>query len=128
MKRISSQLKRQINNAGQIDVVDNDIKRLVWRVLLWSFGVLALLYVLLLGNMVRNIAERKNLEADWHSLSNEVGSLELAYLSLSNNIDLPLSYSMGFKETKATFATRQSLGLGITSSSFDNLKVLQDEI
>ena len=128
MKRINSQLKRQINNAGQIDVVDNDIKRLVWRVLLWSFGLLALLYILFLGNMVRNIAERKSLEADWRSLSNEVGSLELAYLSLSNNIDLPFSYSMGFKETKATFAARKPLGLGITPSSFDNLKTFQDEI
>ena len=60
--------------------------------------------------MVSSIVQRKTLEKEMLTLSNEVRSLELSYLSASKNVDLSLSASMGFKETKASFATRKSLG------------------
>lgn len=91
------------------------------NIIFWSFGTLALLYVLLLGNMVRNIVERRSLETGMRALSSEVGNLELAYLSASNSVDLNFSHSLGFKETKTIYATRKSLGFG-------NVKVLQNEI
>ena len=81
--------------------------------------------------MVLNIVERRSLETDARSLSNEVRSLEVIYLSLSNNIDLPLSHSLGFQETKATFATRKSLSsisLKTSSTSTDSIKILQNDI
>lgn len=89
------------------------------RIMLWSFGVLALWYVFLLGNMVMNIVERRSLEKETFSLSNEVRDMELVYLSMSNNIDLAFSHSIGFKETAAKFATRKSLG---------SIKIAKNEI
>ena len=47
-----------------------------------------------------NIVERKALEGRALTLSNEVGNLELEYLSVSQKVDLNLAYSLGFKETK----------------------------
>lgn len=98
-------------HAGNVNVMNNDTSKAVFRAILWSFGALGLLYVLFLGNMIKDIMERRALEADARVLSNEVRDLELSYLSISNNVDLPLSYSLGFKETKATFTTRKTLGL-----------------
>ena len=109
MKQISSKLKRHMSNAS-ISIINNNIERLALNFIFWSFGALALLYVLLLSNMVSNIVVRRSLEADVRSLSNEVRNLELTYLSMSNNVDLAFSHSMGFREAKASFATRKSLG------------------
>ncbi|MEJ0002369.1 MAG: hypothetical protein WDN09_04385 [bacterium] len=49
-------------------------------------------------------------------------AMELTYLAESNKVDLALSYSMGFKETKATFATRKSL------KSLGSVKVSNNEL
>ena len=114
MRAISSKLYIYIKG---IDIINNNIEKLTLNFIFVSFGALALLYVLFLGNTVKNIVERKSLETEARTLSAEVRDLELTYLSLSNNIDLPLSYSMGFKEVKANFATRKALGLN--SSAHD---------
>ena len=66
--------------------------------------------------MVSNIIARKGYEMDARSLSSEVGELELSYLAKSNNVDLALSYSLGFKEAKATFATRKTVGFKADTS------------
>jgi hypothetical protein len=121
MKQISAKLNLYAKNAT---IINNDIERVALRFILLSFGALGLLYVLLLGNMVRNIVERRNFEMDARVLGNEVGNLELNYLSMSNNVDLPLSYSLGFKETKPTFATRKSLGY----KSADAVPLVQNNI
>lgn len=105
MKQINSKIK--MHSAS---ILNNNIERLVLNIMLWSFAALALWYVLILGNMVSSIVERRTLETNARTLSNEVADLELTYLSVSNNIDLNLSHSLGFKETKAKFATRKSLG------------------
>lgn len=106
---MSLQLKTRIQN---VNIIDNNIEvqKVIFNTMLGILGGLALLYVLILGNMVANIVQRKTLEKEALTLSNEVGNLELSYLSVSNSVDLPLSLSMGFKQTKATFATRKSLG------------------
>jgi len=117
--------------ANNINIINNNIEKFVLRIILWSFGALAVWYVLLLGNMVFNIIERQQLETDARVLSSEVGNLELIYLSMSNNIDLAFSRSMGFKEIKAKFATRKSLGsLGRSSigEALGSIKMLQNEI
>src|SRR3989338_672742 len=107
MRQMGLKLKMYANN---INIINNNIEKFVLRIILWSFGALAVWYVLLLGNMVFNIVERRQLEADARTLSSEVGDLELVYLSLSSKIDLNFSYSMGFQEAKTKFATRKSLG------------------
>ncbi|GEM_PF-557683 len=115
--------------TGAVSIVDNsNLYGRVFHFILVSFGALAFLYVFLLGNMVLNIVERRSLEADVRSLSSEVRNLEVTYLSLSNNIDLPLSHSLGFQETKATFATRKSLGLKTSSVLENRVKMLQNDI
>ena len=105
-----------------IDVVNNNnLEKLTLNIILWSFGALALSYVLLMGNMVLNIVERQGLETRARALTTEVRNLEVTYLSMSNRVDLELSYSMGFEETKPVFATRKSLGFA--PASLDKLKV-----
>ena len=93
----------------RVNVINNNIEKLILYIIFCSFGALALLYVLFLGNMVGNIIERRSLEANARALSNEVKDLELTYLSMSNNVDLAFSHSMGFQETKITFVTRKPL-------------------
>lgn len=114
-----------------ISILNTNIERLMLHTMLWSFLAFALLYILLLGNMVFNIVERRTLETDMRALTNDVGSLELSYISMSNNINLTFSHSLGFKETKINFAIRKSLGyspVGETSGSFDSVKMSKNEI
>lgn len=113
--------------AGNVSVVNNNLEGLVLNIILGSFGVLALLYVLFLGNMVMNIVERRSLETDARALSSEVRNLELTYLSMSNSIDLSFSHSMGFRETKAAFSTRKSLGLLPVGGS-STVKIAQNDL
>ncbi len=77
--------------------------------------------------MVVNIVERRSLELDSRNLANEVRNLEVAYLAMSSGVDLNLSYSMGFKETKAVFTTRKDLGFNF-SEPFENVKIVQNDL
>jgi hypothetical protein len=108
--------------VGQVSAVSTSQPARLLGILLGSLGLLALLYILILGNMVFNIVERKALEAEARTLVNDVGNLELSYLALSSTIDLERSYSLGFKEVKATFATRKALG------SLPTTKLAKNEI
>jgi hypothetical protein len=75
------------------------------------FGYAGAFYVLILGNMIFNIVADKVLEEKEElSLSNEVGDLELQYLSVSSKIDLSPLFFNGFQRNKSTFAVRKSLG------------------
>jgi len=113
---------------ARVGVINHNIEKIVLRIILWSTLALAILYAVFLCNMVKNIVERKSLEARERVLSSEVGDLELTYLSLSNKIDLPLSKTLGFKETKPAFATRKSLGLLNHTSPLSNVKTVQNDI
>lgn len=108
MKQASLKLKNYANN---VTIVNNgNLHGMILHLMLFAIFALALVYVLVLGNMVFNIVERKSMESKAHALSNEVGDLELQYLSISQKIDLNLAYSLGFKETKTKFAVRKPLG------------------
>ena len=63
-----------------------------------------------LATTVFNIVARRTLETQALTLTNDVSTLELQYLSLSNNVDLPLAYSLGYKAVQPDFATRKTLG------------------
>jgi hypothetical protein len=109
MRQAALQFKTRIGNAN---ITNNnvEVRKVVLNIMLAVLAALAFWYVLILGNMIFSIVERRALEKEALSLTNEIGNLELTYLSVSNSIDLSLSSSMGFKETKATFATRKALG------------------
>ncbi len=110
--------------AGNVKMVSNDeASRKILNMIIVFFGSLALVYVLILGSMIWNIVERKSLETGMRNLSNEVGSLELEYLAQSNKVDLSLGYSLGFKETKAKFTTKKSLGFNSFSGGLNSEKV-----
>lgn len=108
MKTIAIKMKSYATGASVAN--NNDMQRKILNILLGSLAVFALCYIFLLGSMVFNIVERRSLEADARTLSNEVGDLELQYLSISDKVDLSLAQSMGFKETRPKFATRKALG------------------
>jgi hypothetical protein len=108
MKRTTIKIKRY---ATRINIVDNNnLQKKMLSVLLYAFGILIFAYVLILGNMIFNTVARQSFSSQAKTLSNEVGDLEFKYLALSNEIDLALSSQMGFKEAKASFAVRKSLG------------------
>ena len=117
MKAIAIKMKSYTNGVNIVN--NNNIEERIFKTVIFSGIALALFYMLILGNMVFNIIERKSLEADARTLSNEVGNLELQYLSMSNKIDLNFSYALGFEETKTKFAIRKSLG---------SIKVANNEI
>lgn len=110
--------------ASNVNIMNNNLhmEKIILNILLSVLAGLALWYLLILGNMVLDIVQRKALEKEALALSSEIGDLELSYLSISKSVDLSLSASMGFKEIKPTFATRKSLG------SLGNIKLARNEI
>lgn len=108
MRQASLKLKSYTSNVNIIN--NGNLRKNILNIMLWTVGILAFCYIFFLGNMVFNIVERKSLEVYAHTLSNDVGELELEYLSLSQKIDLNLAYSLGFQEVKTKFATRKTLG------------------
>ncbi len=82
----------------------------ILHVILASFGMLAIIYLFILGMMVWNIIDRKALEVEVHKLASEVRLLEETYLAEASQVDLNFSHSQGFKEIKATFVPRKTLG------------------
>ena len=127
MRQATLQLKTRIHN---VNIMNNNIEveKNIFNTMLFILVALALFYVLILGNMVFNIIERRTLEKEMLALTNEVGELEVSYLAVSNSVDMNLSSTMGFKETKATFATRKSLGFNSSGSNFGNIKLANNEI
>ena len=116
MKKTVQKIKYYTPN---VNIVNNDnLEKRILNILLYSLGVLAILYVLILGNTIFNIVARQSLISQSRNLSNEVGDLELKYLSASNQIDLVMSSDMGFKESRTKFAVRKSVG---------SLNILQNE-
>ena len=121
MRQATLQMKTRIQN---VNIMNNniDVEKNILRTMLFILAALAIFYVLILGNMVFNIIERKALEKEMLTLSNDVGKLEISYLAVSSSVDMQLSSTMGFKEIKATFATRKSLGY------LENVKFTNNEI
>lgn len=106
------------NYAGNVAIANHgNLRAKILQTMLWSLGALAVFYVIILGNMVWNIIERKSLESQARALTNEVAQLELSYLSLSSNIDLTYSYTLGFQELKnKEFAVRKAPGVANAKS------------
>jgi len=99
------------NYTGNTKIIDSgNLQKKIFDFMLLWIGVLALCYFVFLSSMVWNIVERKSLENYANTLLNEVGTLELQYLSESEKVDLALAHSLGFKEIKAKYATRKALG------------------
>ena len=127
MRQATLQLKTRIQN---VNIANNNIEigKNILNTMIFILAALAFFYVLILGSTVFGIIERRNLEKEIITLSNEIGKLEVSYLSVSNSIDMNLSSVMGFKETKATFTTRKSIGFNSNAVYFGNIKLSNNEI
>lgn len=103
------QLKTRVRN---VSITNNGVEagKVVLKIMLSILTALAFWYVFIIGNMVFDIVQRKTLEREALALSDEIGRLELSYLSVSGEIDLALSQLMGFKEAKPVFAPRKAVG------------------
>jgi len=113
-----------------VNIVNNDnLERRIFNIMLVILGALAICYVIFLGNMVFNIVERTSLSKESRILSNEVGKLELEYISISNKVNLSLATSLGFRESKEKqYTTRKSLGYMPTGESLDNIRLAKNEL
>lgn len=125
MNEIKLKVKSYASNINSnINIVDNnDVKKRTLNILLAGLGGLALLYLLILSNMVLNIVERRTLEADARIVSNQVADLELKYINISSKLDLGMSLDLGFVAVKTEFATRKPVGLNSNS-----VKLAKNEI
>lgn len=101
------------------NIVNNDnLERKLFYALASVLFILFVSYVYFLGSITFNIVERNSLNADIRNLSSTIGDLEQEYLSLSNNIDLHLADSLGFKETKnSRFVSREPLARNLSFRS-----------
>lgn len=108
MRQASLKLK---SYAGNLQIIDNsDLGRKTLHFILVSFGILAVFYIIILGNITFNIIERRSADAAARALSNEVLELELAYLKLAEKVDQNLAREMGFQEAALSFTAEKSLG------------------
>jgi hypothetical protein len=101
------------NYVKKVETIDQaiDLRSKIFYFLMIGFGVFSLLYVLVLGNMVFNIIERKTVEVETRNALNEVADLEATYMTLVNNIDKNSPIALGLVEVKPTFAKRSNLVL-----------------
>ncbi len=110
MKEASIKVKSYVKKVETIDQTI-DLRSKILYFLMIGFGVFSLLYVLVLGNMVFNIIERKTVEAQMRNSLNEVADLEASYMTLVNTVDKNSSLASGFVEVVPSFAVRSNLSL-----------------
>jgi len=122
-------IKINTYKTGVNIVNNNNLERRILNIMLVILGALTLCYVIFLGNTVFNIVERQSFSKESQILSNEVGKLELEYISISNKVNLALATSLGFKESKEKqYTTRKSLGYMPVGESLDNIKLAKNEL
>ncbi|MFZ1020017.1 MAG: hypothetical protein WAN61_03455 [Minisyncoccia bacterium] len=126
MKQASLQIKTSIKNATVLNNID--AQKIIFNLIISVFVALSIFYVVILGNMVANIVQRRTLQKEATALSDQVNSLELSYLSISGGVNLSSALSLGFAQTTASFATRKSLGYNFPVENFANLKNGGNEI
>lgn len=115
MKQAEIKINKIYNSGVETVVRDNDFRSSLLKTILFSFAALAVVYLLVLGSTVWNIAERNGLELEARSLASEVADLELSHLSLASQIDLDFSYKLGFRNVKQDFAVRRPIGMNTVS-------------
>ncbi len=87
-----------------------DIQKIFWIMAAMVF-VLFVAYAYFLDMAILNVVDRQKAEKQVTNLSAVTGRLETEYLSVKDNINLELAYSMGFKESNNTkFISRASGG------------------
>lgn len=113
MKAIAIKMRKY---QPSINIVNNNnMRKQVLNITLTFLGLLFVCYLYLLGNIVWDIVQRRNLEAEATTLSNNVQNLQLQYFTASNQVDLALAQTMGFQQIKPNFA--------VVHNDLDSIKV-----
>ena len=74
-------------------------------------------YVYLLNTAVFNVVKRGAAEKQISAANSKITELETKYISLKNNINLELAYSLGYKEVEmTTFIGKKSVSVANTQS------------
>ncbi|MFO0718971.1 MAG: hypothetical protein U0522_03010 [Candidatus Paceibacterota bacterium] len=76
-----------------------DERVMVWTAV-WIIIALVLLYVYFMNQTVFNVAKRASLEQEMVIRNSNISELEFKSISLRNEIDLKLAYSLGYKDVK----------------------------
>lgn len=92
-------------------------KMIVWGLF---FGILLLsgLYAFFVYQMTFFAAERETLTEKFVSLDLQIADLQSEHLALSNMLTADLALSLGYKETRPKFITRQSVGALAKADNF----------
>ena len=72
----------------------------VWT-LVFVCIALCVLYIFFMNETVFNVAKRATLEQEIAIRSSDISNLEFQYISLRNNIDITLAYSLGYKDIES---------------------------
>lgn len=79
----------------------------LFRILIIGCVILFAIYIYLVGSITFNVVARKSLESTVLSLTGEVNTLELTYLTNMNSIDKEYAFSKGFVDARqSVFASR----------------------
>lgn len=104
-------------NRGSVALAQGSLEKRVFILLSAIIGLSFGLYLFFVSLATFSVVERNNLDKQNSILSSAVSELELAYLAESKKINLPLAYSLGFKDAiGAVFATRASPALSLAKT------------
>jgi hypothetical protein len=107
---MNSKAKAITNNIVQ----NTSTQRVIFRVLIASLILLAVVYVYLIGSITFNVLARKSLETTVHKLGSNISNLELNYLASLSKIDKNYALSLGFIDVQGNiFAKRDSSSVAI---------------
>jgi hypothetical protein len=110
MQKINKNIKKYKKNFSSMALVSSQmsLEEKVFKFLVGSLVFLAIVYVMLIANIVFSIVERNAFNSKNMLLASDVRELEIEYLSIAKNIDLDFAYENGFKESKTEFASAVS--------------------
>jgi len=92
------------------EIADNNLLRIrIFKGILLSLITFSVVYAYLIGSIVFNGLAKKSLENNVRELVNNVGQLELSYLTLSNSIDKDLAISLGYVDAHNSFIVTRTI-------------------
>lgn len=89
--------------------------------LMVSFGLCSLVYMYFLGTIIFNIINRKTIDQEARVLTSDIGTLELRYLSRTQELDLAYAQARGFVEPRELhFAQKVTTEKGLSFRTPDD--------
>ncbi|MBI4155837.1 MAG: hypothetical protein HY507_01225 [Candidatus Zambryskibacteria bacterium] len=87
----------------------NREKNIFWTLIATVFLCVGF-YIYFINTTIHNTVLRQNLENEISRLTLSTGSEEFQYIAMRNKINLPLAYSLGFRDVAVkTFISKKSL-------------------